>query len=204
MGYRGHSASKGRPYSPDPFGRDAQNRVRIAQAAARLIVEHGLTDWSLAKRKAARQLMLSEREALPDDGEIEVALAEHHALFGGGEHAAALRAQREEALVWLRRLDEFRPVLVGGVAAGWASVVACSVTVPPPAGSITVPVQPKKSTIRCIRCCVVSPAPCAGCSGRSSRANIFVASLATSFVSRLCGFVVQSCCQLSAVPVNSQ
>jgi hypothetical protein len=121
MGHRGHSASKGRPYSPDPFGRDGQNRVRIAQAAARLIVEHGLTDWSLAKRKAARQLMLSERETLPDDGEIEVALAEHHALFGGEEHAATLRAQREEALEWLRRLDEFRPVLVGGVAAGWAS-----------------------------------------------------------------------------------
>ena len=36
MGHRGHSAFKGRPYGPDPFGRDAQNRVRIAQTAARL------------------------------------------------------------------------------------------------------------------------------------------------------------------------
>ena len=50
-----------------------------------------------------------------------MALAEHHALFGGDEHAATLRAQREEALEWPRRLAEFRPVLVGGVAAGWAS-----------------------------------------------------------------------------------
>jgi hypothetical protein len=121
MGHRGHSAYKGRPYGSDPFGRDAQNRVRIAQAAARLIVDHGLTDWALAKRKAARQLMLSEREALPDDGEIEVALAEHHALFGGAAHAATLRRQREEALTWMRRLPDFRPVLAGGVAAGWAS-----------------------------------------------------------------------------------
>jgi hypothetical protein len=121
MGHRGHSAFKGRPYGPDPFGRDAQNRVRIAQTAARLIAEHGITDWSLAKRKAARQLMLSEREALPDDGEIEAALAEHHALFGGDAHVAALRRQREQALVWMRRLAAFEPMLAGGVAAGWAT-----------------------------------------------------------------------------------
>ena len=96
--------------------------MRIAQAAARLIAEHGLTDWSLAKRKAARQLMLPERAALPSNDEIEAALAEHHALFGGDAHAASLRAQREEALA----LDaaaraRWDPLLVGGVAAGWAT-----------------------------------------------------------------------------------
>jgi len=121
MGHRGHSEFKGRPYGPDPFGRDAQNRARIAQTAARLIAEHGISDWSLAKRKAARQLMLSARESLPDDGEIEAALAEHHALFGGEAHAAGLRRQREQALVWMRRLSAFEPALVGGVAAGWAT-----------------------------------------------------------------------------------
>jgi hypothetical protein len=103
------------------FGRDAQNRTRIAQLAARLIAEHGITDWSLAKRKAVRQLMLPEREALPGDDEIEAALAAHHALFGGDAHEAALRAQREEALTWMRRLAGFRPTLIGGVAAGWAT-----------------------------------------------------------------------------------
>jgi len=100
---------------------DAQNRARIADVAARLIAEHGLSDWSLAKRKAARQLMLPERTALPGDDEIESALAAHHALFGGEAHAAALRAQREEALAWLRNLESFEPALVGGVAAGWAT-----------------------------------------------------------------------------------
>ena len=33
---------------------DVQQRTVIAQAAARLIAEHGITDWSMAKRKAAR------------------------------------------------------------------------------------------------------------------------------------------------------
>ena len=101
--------------------RRERDRIRIAQAAARLIVEHGLTDWTLAKRKAARQLMLPETTALPSNDEIEIALADHHALFGGEAHLIALRRQRNEALVWMRRLARWDPLLVGGVAEGWAS-----------------------------------------------------------------------------------
>ncbi len=121
MGHRGHSDFRGRAYGPDPFGRGAQDRARIAQAAAKLIAEHGIADWSLAKRKAARQLMLPERSALPGDDEVEVALVDYHALFGGAAHVAQLRAQREEALRWMQRLATFAPALVGGVAAGWAT-----------------------------------------------------------------------------------
>lgn len=119
MGQRGSSQAPGRASGFD--GRSAQNRQRIAQAAARLIAEHGIADWTLAKRKAARQLMLPEREALPGDDEVAAALAEYHALFGGSAHAEQLRGQREEALRWMRRLAEFEPLLVGGVAAGWAT-----------------------------------------------------------------------------------
>jgi hypothetical protein len=104
----------------DQLRRD-RDRIRIAQVAARLIVEHGLTDWTLAKRKAARQLMLPETTALPSNDEIEAALADHHALFGGEAHLAALRRQRVEALRWMRRLARWDPLLVGGVAEGWAS-----------------------------------------------------------------------------------
>ena len=119
MGRRGFPLARGRPQLPD--GRGAHNRVRIAQVAAKLIAEHGITDWSLAKRKAARTLMLPDREPLPGDDEITAALAEYHALFGGAAHASNLRAQREEALRWMRRLHEFTPLLTGGVAAGWAT-----------------------------------------------------------------------------------
>jgi len=112
-------SARGRPVAPE--GRGAHNRVRIAHAAAKLIVEHGITDWALAKRKAVRQLMLPDREALPGDDEIEAALTEYHALFGGDAHAAALKRQREESLRWMRRLAQFAPVLTGGVAEGWAT-----------------------------------------------------------------------------------
>ena len=103
------------------LGPDGAQRASIAQAAARLIAEHGLADWSLAKRKAARQLDLPERAALPGDDEIEAALRDYHALFGGQAHRESLRGQREEALRWMRRLATFRPLLVGGVAEGWAT-----------------------------------------------------------------------------------
>jgi hypothetical protein len=103
------------------LGPDGVQRATIAQVAARLIAEHGLADWSLAKRKAARQLDLPERAALPGDDEIEAALRDYHALFGGAAHEASLRAQREEALLWMKRLAAFRPLLVGGVAEGWAT-----------------------------------------------------------------------------------
>jgi len=100
---------------------DATDRSGIAQVAAQLIVEHGIGDWSLAKRKAARQLGLPDRAALPRDDEIEAALVDYHAIFGGDEHIAMLRDKREAALDWMQRLAEFRPLLVGGVAGGWAS-----------------------------------------------------------------------------------
>jgi hypothetical protein len=101
--------------------RSPRDRARIAQAAARLIVEHGITDWSLAKRKAVRQLMLPEDTALPSNDDLTQALADHHAIFGGKAHEATLRRQRQEALEWMGRLAAWEPLLVGGVAAGWAT-----------------------------------------------------------------------------------
>ena len=103
-------------------GRSRHDRERIAHTAARLIAEHGLTDWALAKRKAARQLMLPESAPFPSNDEIEAALVSYHALYAPKVHEASLRTQREEALVWMKRFAAWDPLLVGGVAAGWATV----------------------------------------------------------------------------------
>jgi hypothetical protein len=101
--------------------RALQDRIRIAQVAARLIAEHGLTDWSAAKRKAVRQLMLPDSTALPSNDELTEALQAHHALFDTAAHEACLHAQRADALAWMKRLAAWEPLLVGGVAAGWAT-----------------------------------------------------------------------------------
>jgi hypothetical protein len=103
------------------LGPDGHERASVAQVAARMIAEHGIVDWSAAKKKAARELGLPSRAALPGDDEIEDALAEYAAIFGGDEHAAMLRTRRAEALGWLRNLAPFQARLVGGVAAGWAT-----------------------------------------------------------------------------------
>lgn len=108
-----------RPRGDDARGR--HDRARIAQAAARLICEHGLDDWGLAKRKAARQLMLPDATPFPSNDEVEQALSEFQTLFGGDGHVRALRAQRVRALEWMQRMSSWAPLLVGGVAAGWAS-----------------------------------------------------------------------------------
>ena len=106
-----------RPDSP----RALRNRVRIAQAAARLIAEHGLNDWQLAKRKACRELGLPDREVLPGNEEVEEALRNYNTLFRGTAQEASLRAQRLDALRWMERLAQWKPLLTGAVAAGWAT-----------------------------------------------------------------------------------
>src|SRR3982751_3538009 len=101
--------------------RATQDRARIAQATARLIAEHGITDWSAAKRKAARQLGLPEGLSLPSNEDVQQALTDYHALVADAAHAASLHIQRTAALRWMRRLERWAPLLVGGVAAGWAT-----------------------------------------------------------------------------------
>jgi hypothetical protein len=101
--------------------RAQRNRSRIAQTTARLIAEHGLTDWTAAKRKACRELGLPDREALPDNDEVEQALRDYNSLFLSDQQPVQLREQRLEALRWMERLSEWKPVLTGAVAAGWAT-----------------------------------------------------------------------------------
>jgi hypothetical protein len=101
--------------------RALRTRTRIAQAAARLIAEHGLTDWSLAKRKACRELGLPAHEALPGNEEVEQALRDYNSLFRAATQPVSLRAQRLDALRWMERFSRWDPVLTGAVAAGWAT-----------------------------------------------------------------------------------
>jgi hypothetical protein len=98
-----------------------RTRARIAQATARLIAEHGLTDWAAAKKKACHELGLPERATLPANDEVEQALHEYNALFRNGSQPLSLRAQREAAMRWMDDLSRWYPVLIGGAAAGWAT-----------------------------------------------------------------------------------
>jgi hypothetical protein len=98
-------------------------RRALAQEAARIMAEHGIRDFLLAKRKAAERLGVVDGAALlPKNREIESALAEYQRLFGGVTHLQALSAQRRAALAAMRYLREFEPRLVGAVLSGTATL----------------------------------------------------------------------------------
>jgi hypothetical protein len=92
----------------------------IAATAARLVVEEGL-EYGPAKRRAVKQLGLNGRAALPDNQQVEDAVAEYIALFCADTQPAELQALRELAVVWMERLAEFRPHLTGAVWRGTAT-----------------------------------------------------------------------------------
>ncbi|MGH8133777.1 MAG: hypothetical protein ACRETG_04700 [Steroidobacteraceae bacterium] len=97
-------------------------RRALAQEAARIMAEHGVQDFLVAKRKAAERFGLSDGAALlPKNSEIEAALAEYQRLFGGASHLRSLHAQRRAALAAMRYLSEFEPRLVGAVLSGTAT-----------------------------------------------------------------------------------
>lgn len=101
-------------------GRAHQLRRRVALEAARLISEHGIRDYQLAKRKAARHVGVSEDRYLPRNREIEEALREHQRLFRADEQMHALHVRREAAREVMHFLESFEPRLVGPVLNGTA------------------------------------------------------------------------------------
>jgi hypothetical protein len=105
----------------EPAGRYAQMRQRIAQLAAQLMAEHGIRDFALAKRKAARQLGAADSHSLPSNDEIEAELKAYQALYIPDEHRGVIETLRRQALEVLLALQRFDPVLVGPVLNGTAS-----------------------------------------------------------------------------------
>jgi hypothetical protein len=104
--------------------RAEETRRAVAVEAARIMNEHGIEDYLLAKRKAAERLGVTDAAALPKNTEIEAAMAEYQRLFAADSHAQTLEEQRRAALDAMLLLSEFEPRLVGPVLAGTATAHA--------------------------------------------------------------------------------
>jgi hypothetical protein len=100
--------------------RSEQLRRRVALEAARLISEHGIRDYQLAKRKAAENLHALDESSLPKNRQIEEALREHQRLFHSHDQPRQLRTLREAAVEAMRYFARFEPRLVGAVLEGTA------------------------------------------------------------------------------------
>jgi hypothetical protein len=100
--------------------RDPQQRILLAQAAARLMAESGLRDFAAAKRKAAEQLGIHHSHNLPGNEEIEAALRDYQRLFQHDLQQQQLQQLRQVAQQAMQLLAPFSPRLVGPVLTGSA------------------------------------------------------------------------------------
>jgi hypothetical protein len=95
-------------------------REHLAYHAARLMAEDGITDYALAKRKAAKQLGATETHHLPSNQEVDEALHSYRSLYQHDTHPGILYQLREEALAAMHMLEPFQPYLTGSVLNGTA------------------------------------------------------------------------------------
>lgn len=96
-------------------------RWRVAQEAARIILEEGVNDYQLAKRKAVDRIGANERAPLPRNLEIEQAIRDRQQLFYTEKDYHHQFALWRAALAAMKFLHAFYPRLVGDVLRGTAS-----------------------------------------------------------------------------------
>ena len=104
--------------SPFPTG-DPQGAL-IASLAAKLMAEDGISDYSVAKRKAALNLGLPENARLPENAAVESELRIYQRLFQGGEQAERIAHLRQKAVDFMLIMHSFNPYLTGSVLDGTA------------------------------------------------------------------------------------
>lgn len=95
-------------------------RQLIAQSAARMMAEDGISDFSYAKKKAGRQVGATDNSVLPSNAEIEAELKLYNALYLSDEQPENLRNLRKNALFTMQMLEKFNPHLTGSVLDGTA------------------------------------------------------------------------------------
>lgn len=99
-----------------------QLRQLIAQSAARMMAEDGISDFAYAKKKAGKQLGAVDNSVLPSNAEVEEELKLYNALFLSDEQPENLRTLRKSALFTMELLEKFNPYLTGAVLDGTAGL----------------------------------------------------------------------------------
>ena len=108
----------------DSSSRQQQLRQLIAQQAARMMAEEGISDYGYAKKKAGRQLGATDVNCLPTNAEIEEEIRLFHEIYNSEDQPENLRQLRADALVVMQLLERFNPHLTGPVLEGTAGKYA--------------------------------------------------------------------------------
>ena len=96
----------------------SQASQRLAYEAARIMVEHGESDFDRARRKAAERTGVLNRRAWPTNEAIQDALLMQRRLFRGDDQQRDSLRLRADALQAMRTFAAFAPRLVGPVLRG--------------------------------------------------------------------------------------
>ncbi len=96
-------------------------RQMIAQQAARMMAQEGIHDFAYAKKKAGRQLGVSENSVMPTNAEIEEEIRLYHEIYNADEQPLLLAQLRKAALMTMQLFERFNPHLTGSVVDGTAS-----------------------------------------------------------------------------------
>ena len=104
-----------------PFPPADSPRTRIANLAARMMAEDGISDYATAKRKAAQRLGLPENKShLPEDREVEADLRAYQRIFHEDEQTERIAHLRQKAVEVMDIVQRFNPYLTGSVLDGTA------------------------------------------------------------------------------------
>jgi hypothetical protein len=103
-----------------------QNQLRqlVAQQAARMMAEEGISDYAFAKKKAGRQLGIVDMNCLPTNAEIADEIKLFHEIYHTDDQPQALKQLRADALTVMNILERFNPHLTGTVLDGTAGLHA--------------------------------------------------------------------------------
>ena len=95
-------------------------RQLIAQKAAQMMAEDGINDFGYAKKKAGKQLGVSEASVMPTNAEIEEEIRLYHEIYNADEQPIELEKLRKTALMTMQLFEKFNPHLTGSVLDGSA------------------------------------------------------------------------------------
>ncbi len=95
-------------------------RQLIAQKAAQMMAEDGINDFGYAKKKAGKQLGVSEASVMPTNAEIEEEIMLYNEIYNADEQPIELEKLRQAALLTMQLFEKFNPHLTGSVLDGSA------------------------------------------------------------------------------------
>ena len=99
-------------------GQTKQARITIANRAAEIIMEEGITDYHFAKKKAAKYLGYQSSDFLPSNDEIDNALKEYQKIYQGDTDTSLVIIIKNEALLIMELFKDFKPHLLGQLIDG--------------------------------------------------------------------------------------